>query len=146
VATKRAAGPSSSELKNFKEMLVSEKAIEDYLENNLADIGDPLGMNLELVGRQYPTTVGPIDLLCRNRKTKQFVVVELKKGRSADKVFGQISRYMGWVKTNLAAESDVSGIIVARSFDEKIKAAQSAHRTEIKLVEFAMKVGAKLVQ
>lgn len=145
VITKQESSATKSELKDFKEMLVSEKAIEDYLETNLADIGGPLGIELEMVGRQYPTTVGPIDILCRNRKTKQFIVVELKKGRSADKVFGQISRYMGWVKTNLAAGRDVAGIIVARSFDEKIKAARAAHRTDIKLVEFAMKVGAKVI-
>jgi hypothetical protein len=34
----------------------------------------------------------------QNGKNAQYVVVELKKGRGPDKVFGQLSRYMGWVK------------------------------------------------
>ena len=143
---KKADRATASELKNFRDMLVAEKTMEDYLESNLDQIGQPLGVSLELVGRQYATTVGPIDLLCRNRSTRQYVVVELKKDRGADKVFGQISRYMGWVKANLADGGDVAGIIVARSFDEKIKAARHAHATDIKLIEFAMKVGAKQVE
>lgn len=146
IAVKQADRATASELKHFKDMLVAEKIMEDYLESNLDQIGRPLGVSLVLVGRQYATTVGPIDLLCRNKATGQYVVVELKKDRGADKVFGQISRYMGWVKANLAGGGDVAGVIVARSFDDKIKAARHAHATDIKLVEFAMKVGAKQVE
>jgi hypothetical protein len=142
---KKADRATAADLKHFKDMLVAEKAMEDYLENNLAQIGQPLGVQLDLIGRQYATTVGPIDLLCRNRETGQYVIVELKKGRGADKVFGQISRYMGWVKANLAGGNEVAGVIVARSFDEKIRAAKHAHLTDIKLIEFAMKVGARQV-
>ena len=143
---KKSGRATASELKNFKDMLVAEKVMEDYLETNLDQIGRPLGVDLELIGRQYATTVGPIDLLCRNRASGRYVVVELKKDRGADKVFGQISRYMGWVKSNLAGGGAVAGIIVARSFDDKIRAAKHAHTTDIKLVEFALKVGAKLVE
>jgi Endonuclease NucS len=146
IAVKKADRATASELKHFKDMLVAEKKMEDYLASNLDQIGRPLGVVLELVGRQYATTVGPIDLLCRNRSSGQYVVVELKKDRSADKVFGQISRYMGWVKANLAGGGAVAGVIVARSFDDKIKAARHAHATDIKLIEFAMKVGARQVE
>lgn len=146
IAVKKADRATASELKHFKDMLVAEKIMEDYLQTNLDQIGRPLGVVLELIGRQYATTVGPIDLLCRNRDTGQYVVVELKKDRGADKVFGQISRYMGWVKANLAAGGEVAGVIVARSFDDKIKAARHAHTTDIKLIEFAMKVGARQVE
>jgi RecB family endonuclease NucS len=69
-------------------MIVSEKAVEDYLENHLDVIGSKIGRKLTLVGRQYSTTVGPIDLLTVDTKTGDYVVIELKKGRSADKVYG----------------------------------------------------------
>lgn len=54
-----------------------------------------------------------------------FVVFELKLSRGADKAMGQISRYMGWIKRNLATDKKVGGVIVAREVDEKLKYAAS---------------------
>jgi RecB family endonuclease NucS len=97
-------------------------------------------------GRQYSTPVGPIDLLTIDTKANEYVIIELKKGRSADKVYGQCSRYMGWVRKNLAAEgAKVHGVIVARLMDAKIKAARDPHDTKVHLIEFEMKIGARAV-
>ena len=38
---------------------------------------------------------------------------------------GQISRYMGWLKQNLAKDEGVKGVIVAKKVDEKLKYAAS---------------------
>jgi hypothetical protein len=46
-------------------------------------------------GQQYQTATGAIDILALDAKTKSFVVIELKKGRSSDDVVGQIQRYHG---------------------------------------------------
>jgi hypothetical protein len=77
----------------------------------------------EYIGQQYDTKeVGRIDLLCRNKKTKNYVVIELKKGRESDKVVGQILRYMGWVKTNLVKNGEkVRGIIITFEGDPDLK-------------------------
>ncbi|MGN6123415.1 MAG: endonuclease NucS domain-containing protein, partial [Sphingomonas oligoaromativorans] len=95
--------------------------------------------------RQYSTTVGPIDLLARDKKTGQYVVIELKKGRSADKVYGQLSRYMGWVKANLAGGAEVMGVIVGSKIDDKLRSAVSAHATKVLLVEFESKMSVSVV-
>ncbi|MGC8566038.1 MAG: PDDEXK nuclease domain-containing protein, partial [Thermoplasmata archaeon] len=75
-------------------------------------------------GRQYPTSVGPIDILAIDRKNKEFVVIELKRKRSSDDALGQILRYMGWVKENLAvdeyAQYGVRGIIIAKEKDKNL--------------------------
>lgn len=145
IATKKKTAKSAKELAEFQDMIVSEKAVEDYLENHLDVIGSKIGAKLKLVdgGRQYSTTVGPIDLLTIDTKTGDYVVVELKKGRSADKVYGQCSRYMGWIRKNLAADgAKVHGVIVARTIDDKLKAARDAHDTKVHLIEFEMKIGA----
>jgi RecB family endonuclease NucS len=96
---------------------------------------------------QYSTTVGPIDLLCKDKKSGDYLVVELKKGRSADKVYGQCSRYMGWVRNNLAGPESVQvhGAIIAREIDNKLKAARDGHDTKVALIEFSMKAHAKVV-
>ena len=54
------------------------------------------------------------------------MVVELKKGRVSDNVVGQIQRYMGYVKEDLAEENqDVKGIIIGADDDLRIKRALS---------------------
>ena len=99
-----------------------EKHIEDYYITNIKEI-DP---NLEVInepnyGRQYPTHIGPIDILCKNLITDEFVVLELKRGHTNDEVVGQILRYMGWVYLNLEkSDKLVRGIIIGKEFSENI--------------------------
>lgn len=146
IAAKKKTAKTAEELSEFEDMIVSEKALEDYLEGHLDVVGSKIGRKLKLVGRQFSTTVGPIDLLTIDIKTGDYVVIELKKGRSADKVYGQCSRYMGWVRKNLTTKGEkVHGAIVARQIDEKLKAARDAHDTKVDLIEFEMKIGAKAV-
>jgi RecB family endonuclease NucS len=147
ISVKKNQGVSKAELKEFREMIVSETRIEDYLEENLDYIGKPTSYDLVLIGRQFSTGVGPIDLLCKDKKNGDYLVVELKKGRSADKVYGQCSRYMGWVRKNLAEPEGVKvhGAIVARNIDAKLKAARDGHDTKVALIEFSMKFHAGVV-
>lgn len=133
---KKSLGASPADLKRFQNMLLSEKMLEDAIEANFAAFTKSVQRPLEFIGRQYETTIGPIDILARNTVTGQYVVIELKKGRAADKVFGQLSRYMGWVKTNLAKNGDVAGMVVGSTIDDKLIAARHAHSTKIDLVTY----------
>ena len=51
--------------------------------------------------------------------------IELKKGRASDVVMGQIQRYMGHIKNNLAGEKDVKGLIIALEDDKNLRDALS---------------------
>lgn len=120
-----------SQISKEKESMefVMEKYLEEFIESNFDKID--FGAKLELyqdeenTGRQYPTPVGNIDLLAIDRNKKEFVVIELKKGRSSDVVVGQILRYMGWVKENLAVNDydqyNVRGIIISKEKDERLE-------------------------
>jgi restriction system protein len=55
-----------------------------------------------MVGEQYPTDTGPIDVLAESHDGTELLVVELKRGRASDSVVGQIQRYMGYVAQDLA--------------------------------------------
>lgn len=78
----------------------------------------------EVTGQQYPTDTGPIDLLAISKDKTKLLVIELKKGRASDAVVGQIQRYMGFVKEELAEEGQsVQGIIIALDDDTRIRRA-----------------------
>jgi hypothetical protein len=103
-----------------------EKYLEEFIEKNFERIDFGCNMKLyqdeESSGRQYPTAVGRIDLLAKDKDTDDFIVIELKKGKSNDVVVGQILRYMGWVNDNLAnTDQMVRGIVIAKESDEKMQ-------------------------
>lgn len=65
-------------------------------------------------GHFYTQEVGTIDFLFLDNKNN-FVVIELKR-KSTDRTLGQILRYIGWVKENLAESNQlVKGLILAES-------------------------------
>ncbi len=76
-------------------------ALEKYLEDLLVEEWEPLAWaaDLEYLGRQVPAgDLGSIDILARDRVTRDFVVIELKRDQTDDEVIGQLARYMGWAK------------------------------------------------
>ena len=106
-----------------------EKHLEDFLVQNWkqTDLGksyDIYEEDGELVGQQYPTDTGPIDILAISHNKKELLVVELKRGRVSDAVVGQIQRYMGYVKEELAEEDQiVKGVIIALDDDIRTRRA-----------------------
>jgi hypothetical protein len=107
-------------------------ALEKYLEDLLVDGWGSLAWTtpLDYLGRQVPTDLGPIDILARDRTTRDFVVIELKRDRTDDEVVGQLSRYMGWIKERRATPAGVGvrGIIVVHEITPKLRAAALAHQ------------------
>ncbi len=106
-----------------------EKHLEDFLVKNWKQT--ELGKNYdiyetdgEIIGQQYPTDTGFMDILAISKDKKELLVVELKKGRASDAVVGQIQRYMGYVLEELAEENQkVKGVILALDDDLRIRRA-----------------------
>ncbi|MNW57024.1 hypothetical protein D3C74_347920 [compost metagenome] len=122
---------SNINVENSTEMLFPfEAQLRDFIVQNISSI-NVNGMKLKLFvdensrnGVEYPTKVGPIDILCEDQNGN-FVIFELKLGKGPDRAIGQIARYMGWVKKNIAINKEVSGVIVAKEVDDKLKYAAS---------------------
>lgn len=103
-----------------------ESHLEDFLvENwNKTKLGKKYSIlkeGNEIIGQQYITPIGRIDLLARSKDDKEWLVIELKKGKSDDQVVGQVLRYVGWIQENEARKNQkVKGMIIAKEKSEKL--------------------------
>ena len=71
-------------------------------------------------GHYSTEDVGIMDFLCLDQ-SDNLIVIELKR-KGTDKTVGQLCRYMGWVKENLAKEKQmVCGLIISESKDVKLE-------------------------
>lgn len=118
------------EEKDSDMLLPFEAQLRDFIVQNITSV-NVNGKKLKLFidenfrdGVEYPTEVGPIDILCTDQNG-DFVIFELKLGKGPDRAMGQIARYMGWVKKNIAYGKGVTGVIVAKDVDDKLKYAAS---------------------
>ncbi|MDE1871190.1 MAG: DUF1016 family protein [Candidatus Micrarchaeota archaeon] len=101
-----------------------EKQLEDFIIENWerTDFGKKYDLIIEdgeLVSQQYKTDIGPIDILAKDKKNNNFVVIELKKNQTSDDTIGQIARYMGWIRDKMG-DNNVRGIIIAGAYDKKL--------------------------
>lgn len=101
-----------------------ESQLEDFIINNWqsTELGkkyDLIYENGDLISKQYRTDIGIIDILVKDKKNKNHVVIELKRNQTSDDTFGQLTRYMGWVKRHLK-DDNVKGIIIAGKYDKKL--------------------------
>jgi len=92
----------------------------------------------EMAGCEYPTGVGRIDILARHKTRPIWLVVELKRGHSADQTLGQLLRYMGWVKRHLAGPGEeVRGLIIAADVDKNLLyALQAVDERRVSLMRY----------
>jgi len=101
-----------------------EKQLENFIIQNWDNT--PLSQDLELiiedgelVSQQYPTAIGPIDILTKDRNTDDYVVIELKKNQTSDDTVGQVLRYMGWVQEHFNNPT-VRGIIISGAYNKRL--------------------------
>lgn len=71
---------------------LQKDGVEKHLQELLADHPATLGEGLTLVRREYPTAIGPVDLMCRDADGKS-VAVEIKRRGEIDGV-EQLTRYL----------------------------------------------------
>lgn len=122
-------------IEDFEETEVVSEVLESEIEASIISNPEILEEGLELIGNQYQTPVGYIDIFCRD-KNGNFVIVELKRGAGSYKVVGQIQKYMAWVKENLAKDRQVRGIIVVKEVDQELKYAIKGSKFPIEIKVF----------
>lgn len=128
-----------------------ESQLEDFLIENWdrTELGEKYDLieEDEHFSQQYPTGIGRIDILAKDKKTKQYVVIELKKGQTSDDTVGQLTRYMGWLREHKTGGKPTKGIIIAAQYDERLYYALQElknievylYKVDFKLEEFKKK-------
>ncbi|OQY67543.1 MAG: hypothetical protein B6D46_05835 [Polyangiaceae bacterium UTPRO1] len=125
-----------------------EREVEEYLERRW-DRTPFAKMGIELctyekhgcAGRQLMTPVNAIDLLGFRDADHAWWVFELKKGRPADKVVGQVSRYKGWLEEDRGSRSEpVHGAIIAGDAGAKLRYAAKAARVDVWVYDAQMEL------
>jgi hypothetical protein len=99
-----------------------EVDLRNYLSKNLSKLEADLRVYEEegITGIEFPVGGRFIDILATDANGG-LVVIELKVSRGYDRVVGQLLRYIGWIKKNLAESGqNVRGVIVARKISEDL--------------------------
>jgi RecB family endonuclease NucS len=90
---------------------LAKDGVEAHLQELLADQPHWCGEGLRLVRREWPTDIGPVDLMCRDSQDG-WVAVEIKRVATIDSV-EQITRYLERLRTD-PQFSDCRGVLAAQ--------------------------------
>ena len=92
--------------------------VEAHLQVLLAEHVETFGKNWQLVRREYPTAIGPVDLLCKD-EFGNTVAVEIKRRGDIDGV-EQLTRYLELLNRDTLI-SPVSGVFAAQEIKPQAK-------------------------
>jgi RecB family endonuclease NucS len=93
------------------DVTLSKDGVEAHLQELLAEQPHWCGEGLRLVRREWPTDIGPVDLMCRD-SDESWVAVEIKRVAGIDAV-EQLSRYLERIRLD-PAFSSCRGVLAAQ--------------------------------
>ena len=109
---------------------LQKDGVERHLQEELAATPAALGEGLTLVRREWPTEVGPVDLMYRDGDG-EWVAVEIKRVATIEAV-EQLMRYLDFIRVD-PAKAGCRGVLAAQSI--KPQAATLADSRGIRCVE-----------
>ena len=90
---------------------LQKDGVESHLQELLAASPDTIETGLTLVRREYPTAIGPVDLLCRD-SADTVVAIEVKRRGEIDGV-EQLTRYIERLRLD-SSLGEIRGVFVAQ--------------------------------
>jgi RecB family endonuclease NucS len=91
---------------------LTKDGVEAHLQELLAERPDSCGEGLRLVRREWPTDIGPVDLMCR-ASDDEWVAVEVKRVAGIEAV-EQLTRYLERIRLDPAFAS-CRGVLAAQT-------------------------------
>ncbi len=114
---------------------LEKEGVERELQELLADAPHWCGEGFRLVRREWPTDIGPVDLMCRDPRD-EWVAVEIKRIATLDSV-EQLTRYLERIRIDPAMAA-CRGVLVAKHI--KPQARVLAESRDIACVEVDLEV------
>ena len=90
---------------------LEKEGVERHLQEALADSPQFCGEGFRLVRREWPTEIGPVDLMCRD-EDDDWVAVEIKRVATIDAV-DQLTRYLDFIRRD-PAMGTCRGVLAAQ--------------------------------
>ena len=109
---------------------LQKDGVERHLQEELAAQPNALGQDLQLVRREWPTDIGPVDLMCRDGEGG-WLAVEVKRMGTIEAV-EQLCRYLERIRLD-PATAGCRGLLVAQRF--RPQAVTLAEAREIRCAE-----------
>ena len=112
---------------------MQKDGVEAHLQELLAADPSYLVEGLELIKREYPTDLGPVDLLCRTSKGET-VAVEIKRRGEIDGV-EQLTRYLEFLNRDPLIKP-VKGIFAAQEIRPQAKVLAEDRGIECVVIDY----------
>jgi hypothetical protein len=112
---------------------LQKDGVEAHLQALLAEHCEVLGDGFRLVRREFPTDIGPVDLLCRDASGVA-VAVEIKRRGEIDGV-EQLSRYLGRLDRDPHLRP-VRGIFAAQEIKPQAKVLAAARGIDCVVLDY----------
>jgi endonuclease len=113
---------------------LQKHGVERELQELLADAPEWCGEGLRLVRREWPTDIGPVDLMCRD-SDDGWVAVEIKRIGTIDAV-EQLSRYLERIRID-RSRADCRGVLAAEQIKPQARVLADARGIECVEVSLA---------
>jgi RecB family endonuclease NucS len=119
---------------------LEKDGVERHLQEALAELPEAIEEGLRLVRREWPTDIGPVDLMCRDADDG-WVAVEIKRIGTIEAV-EQLSRYLEVLQVD-PAFAECRGILAAESVKPQARTLSAARGLGCVEVDLAALRGAR---
>ena len=126
--------PTSS-TSSTREAGLEKEGIERELQELLADAPDWCGEGLRLVRREWPTDIGPVDLMCRDGED-EWIAVEIKRIGTIDAV-EQLTRYLERIRLDPAMGA-CRGVLAAQTIKPQARVLAASRGIDCVEVDLAL--------
>ncbi len=114
---------------------LEKDGVERDLQEALAATPEHCGEGFRLVRREWPTDIGPVDLMCRDGED-EWIAVEIKRVATIDAV-EQLTRYLQRIRRDPAMAS-CRGVLAAQSIKPQARVLAEARELECVEIDLAV--------
>ena len=114
---------------------LEKDGVEAHLQELLGERPEWCGEGFRLVKREWPTDIGPVDLMCRDHEDR-WIAVEIKRVGTIDAV-EQLSRYLERIRVD-RSRADCRGVLAAEQIKPQARVLAESRGIECVEVDLAV--------